>query len=450
MLAGMVPSDRRSQGPSAAALIFLVAVIVRVGLAVAAKAYTAPAYGEAVMVARSIARGGGFANPYATPTGATAHVAPAYTYLLAAILHWIPWGPQFRLVTLALGILGSSVAWALLPWCAQVLALERRTGILAGLYGAIDPLRRGVELDGAWEASFAAVALIGAIALTFRWRQRFYQPRVALGVGCAWGLALLLQPAFLMTFVAVLAVLVVETGRAAIASVAWALAAMLVVIAPWLVRNDVALGGPIFLRSNFGLELDLSNNDRAAPDIGDNLHRNLGSTHPDVNLDEARKMAAEGERIYYGERMRRALAWITGHRARFGQLTAWRFADYWVPMRRNLWLRGMEAIATLAAFAGLWLMFRDRRPATPYVAAIWIAEPLVYYLVQADERYRYPMEWTVALCAAYFVLRVTGRSTTVKVAAGKLLRDPQDDPRNGPRHSGKMRTRGLAAPILYR
>src|SRR5271156_4167836 len=76
--------------------IFILAFSVRIVIAFVTRAYAQPASGETAMVALSIAQNRGFANPFATPTGPTAHVAPAYTYLLALILKWIPWGPRFK------------------------------------------------------------------------------------------------------------------------------------------------------------------------------------------------------------------------------------------------------------------------------------------------------------------------------------------------------------------
>ena len=68
-------------------IIFVLAIAVRIVLVFVTGVYTQPARGELVMVAHSIAENRGFANPFATPTGPTAHVAPVYTYLLAFILN---------------------------------------------------------------------------------------------------------------------------------------------------------------------------------------------------------------------------------------------------------------------------------------------------------------------------------------------------------------------------
>ena len=377
--------------------------MVRIAFALAAKTYDEPAFGEAVMVARSIADSGSFANPFAVPTGPTGHVAPLYPYLLAAILKFLPWGHAFAVASMVLAVLGSSLVWAALPVAAESLGIDWRAGAAGGLLGALNLFRHSVELNGVWEAPYAGLALLGLTVLTFRWRDRLTGAPRSLALGGCWGAAMLLQPAFITVFLAFLLILTARARR--IRPAALALLAMVAVVTPWIVRNEIVLGGFTFVRSNFGLELDLSNNDHAAPGIGENFHTNQALDHPDVNMPEARRMAQMGEMNYYRSRMSRARAWISAHPSRFLVLSAERLLDYWIPVRRSLKIRIPEFLLTAMAFAGLFLLLRARRPAAGFLLAIWISQPLVYYFIQVDERYRYPMEWTIALCAGYLLLR---------------------------------------------
>ena len=55
---------------------------------------------------------------------------------------------------------------------------------------------------------------------------------------------------------------------------------------------------------------------------------------------------------------------------------------------------------SLAAFAGLWLMFR-RQPLVAWLFLItWITYPNIYYVIQWIGRYRCPMDWQVLVCAS--------------------------------------------------
>jgi len=403
-------TSRVASSTKAAIVIFVVAIAVRILIAFVTGVYTKPAYGEAVMVAVSIAHHGGFANPFATATGPTAHVAPMYPYFLALILKWIPWGPRFTLVTMGLSILASSLMWSLLPLGARLLDIDPRAGLVGALYGALNPLRHFVELDGCWEAPYAALALFGCVVFTFARRNRFTSDKTAFALGCCWGFALLLQPEFLVIFLTLLVVLSVQAHSASrlrlLRSLAIAVGSMILIVAPWLIRNDIALGGPTFVRSNFGFELDTSNRDHAAPDIVTNLFNDPASDHPDVNPTEARRMAAVGERAYYQFRQKRALAWIRQHPSAFLSLSEARFVDFWVPLHRSVWLRAVEGLLTVSAFGGLITLLKRGQAASWFLLAIWFSQPGVYYFMEADDRYRYPIEWTIALCAGYFVVQV--------------------------------------------
>lgn len=403
--------------------IFVLAAAVRILLAVESKFYDQPAYGEAVMVARSVARVGSFANPFQISTGPTAHVAPAYTYLLALILTFIPWGHGFAICAVALAILGSSLVWASLPAAASHLGIDARAGLAGALFGAVNPLRHATELNGCWEAPYSALALITLVVLTFERRRDFGSARNALLLGSCWGLSLLLQPEFLAVFLALLLVLAWNSRQrlgTSLRAAAIALASMAIVVSPWIIRNEIALGGPTFIRSNFGLELDLSNNDHASASIGDNLHRNPQTDHPDVNLPENRRMAEMGELRYYRFRLNRGLAWIAGHPGHFLWLTAQRFADFWAPTRRSSAIRMAEILLFLAAAAGLAMLIRDRNPVSVFFVAIWLAQPFVYYFIQAAERYRYPIEWTINLCAGYCALKLFELTPASDVARKKI------------------------------
>jgi hypothetical protein len=110
-------------------------------------------------------------------------------------------------------------------------------------------------------------------------------------------------------------------------------------------------------------------------------------------------MAAMGEVVYYNARKRRVLAWIESHPGRFLQLTAARIFEYWVPIRRSLALSAVEALIALAAWSGLGLLIRRRNPIGTVFLAIFLSQPLIYYFVQSSERYRFPIEWCIMLCA---------------------------------------------------
>src|SRR6476469_583693 len=68
-------------------LIFLVGVLVRLAFIAVAHPYKDLSRYELERTAISLSRTGIFGNPYAIPTGPTAHVSPGYTIILAGIFH---------------------------------------------------------------------------------------------------------------------------------------------------------------------------------------------------------------------------------------------------------------------------------------------------------------------------------------------------------------------------
>ena len=109
---------------------------------------------------------------------------------------------------------------------------------------------------------------------------------------------------------------------------------------------------------------------------------------------------------------------MSAHPGRFWVLTLRRFREFWFPvagerayMTYTIWL------ITLLSIPGLVLMAKRREPVTWFVAAVLLIYPLMYYVVVADVRYRYPVLWLSLLPAGYFTLalaRVALRSATGK------------------------------------
>src|SRR5271157_6520169 len=55
-------------------------------------------FNEMEKIARSLAEDNVFGNPYALPTGPTAHHAPIYPFLLSLIFRMFGYGPDARLI----------------------------------------------------------------------------------------------------------------------------------------------------------------------------------------------------------------------------------------------------------------------------------------------------------------------------------------------------------------
>jgi hypothetical protein len=357
--------------------------------------------GEAERIAQAIAAKGEFSDPYAVPTGPTAHCGPFYPALLSIVYFLLGTGTAAVMVRIGLLIMVNAAGCAALPTVAEALGLPLWAGAGAGLAAALIPMHRTAETFNAWDEPYAALALMGVLALFARWqalKQR--RPGALVIYGALWGFLLYLAAPLASVLVgfAVWEILASRKRQSAwLEARRWlvvCLAAGLVML-PWALRNRVQLGGWIFARSIFGLEFQISNTDGAGL---------LGSTHshPSYNVAEAERVRAMGEIAYNRERLHMAGSWIQTHRQEFCILTLQRFASFWLGWWGNLGTALVFTLTTFFAVFGAWFMWRDGpRQALRVFGPVWICYPLIYYIVVYSPRYRIAMWWTVLLAAAY-------------------------------------------------
>ena len=188
-----------------------------------------------------------------------------------------------------------------------------------------------------------------------------------------------------------------------------AVAALMIVIclSPWAIRNRIALGGIIWTRDNFGLELQVSNNDAATADAEQN-NRSPDIPHPYGSIAERQRVRHMGELAYQRTKQEEALLWIRNHPAHFIHLVAGRLLYFWFPPMPRWWQSIAEAALTVAAIAGLASLFK----ATP--VAVWLfLTVLVFYPAVSTcsfkyrREYRLPIEPVLFFLAGSFCLRLS-------------------------------------------
>lgn len=393
---------------SAGIAIFLLALLTRLTYVHLWRTYLIFDGAEVERVAQTFAATGQLADPFLIPTGPTAIVAPVYPFLLGCVYAVFGSGEGGHLAQSALAATATSLQLALLPSLAVALGWRQTSGIIAGILGAVLPLRLWIETKGAWEAPFATLAFVLALLVTLRnWKRESFSLAVGFKQGVVWSLPLLTAPSLLTSLAGVLGLGFMTFRRgfgAAYLRCSLALVfGVLLVLTPWIVRNYWQLGGFVPVRSNLGLELAIANHDFARPTIAENLSLGERHVHPYVQTQEALKYRALGEIEYNRRRMKEALAWISSHPQRFGELTAWRIFYFWLPLTNSLTKRAAAAALTLLAFAGWFRLYREQRINALLFAAIWALYPLLYYFTQADPRYPYPIYWTFLLLTAWMI-----------------------------------------------
>ncbi len=381
-------------------------------------------YWESVAVARSVAAGHGFANPFgALETGPTAHLAPLFPLMLAGLIRIFGDSPAFASAATILCILIHGLHAVLLIPLSRLLLADLRPGVWAALFTAAVPT---IQVLPQWEAIWSAAGSILfclATARLLRSGRPFWIKGAA--SGALSGVLLLLNPALLTVCGAWMAYLWFcerPPLRGWVVCSLTFLAAAALVGLPWTLRNQRELGSLFFVRDNLGLELYTSNADCA--DAGSDANGRNGCRallQANFNTREAALVRDMGEVNYNRSRRAIAMQWIQDHPARFRELTLRRFKEFWFPSPGEgaLYAYSVWTITALS-IAGLFLMARARLKAALGIVVILASYPLVYYFVQASLRFRVPILWMSLLPAGLAMQKAVAlvRSVSAKRAPG--------------------------------
>lgn len=345
-------------------------------------------------IAREVLAGNGFCSPgSATPT---AYRPPLYPVLLAVVLPLGNWG----LPLLHLGL--SSVMLATIWLTGARLGLTRNGQVFAVLLAAIDPLLLWYGSYPMTEALCAALTALALLQLT-RWPVASCGNRQWLEgaiTGILLGLCVLSRP----TYWVWLGLLVVRgafqlvnrntgwlaarsTGTPSAAradrtswhSVVPGLACLLgivVTVAPWVIRNTLALGSPVMMTTHGGYTLLLANNPSFYQHEVDQPWGTIWRGAPFDEwsagvLQELEEQQIRGEVAIDRWQQQRALEFIQANPDRFARACVHRLLMFWngvpasptgEPLPRIVrWglAAGYKTWWLLAA-VGLWHVFRVR------------------------------------------------------------------------------------------
>lgn len=389
--------------------IFLLAMLVRLGYFVKYERYNVMLRSEVEQVAMSLAKSNDFANPYARPTGPTAHVAPAYPFLLSLLYRALGTGMEAEVAEQLIMLTGASASFALLPAVAVVCGMPLAAGAIAGAVGALSPIHLVVETQGK-EAVLTGLVVMALFVLTLRsawsWRQGLLH-------GVCWGLAFLVSPALLPVLLLWLAVAAWRSQAGWRYPAVLALTAC-VVILPWMVRNRQQFQAWFFIRDNFGLEVSLSHSEEQLYSMMDKQQLSAAARrHPWGNPAETERVIALGELAYHRQKLAGAMAWASANPGESARRLAVRAGQFWfLPWPKTMFRLASWAVVVGALIGMLWFV-RQACLAGWLLAGLWLAYPLAYYLVMVDNRYRYPMEWSLYLMLGYAGARMLGLARPV-------------------------------------
>jgi hypothetical protein len=353
---------------------------------------------ETLAVAHSLATNGTFANPFRVmDTGPTAHVAPAFPFLVALLIKVFGDGPAGLFALRLMDVLVYAVQLSLLPLLAARFGIKLWAGFLAG--GAY---LFGVFIDPSWEANCLGLVLICLAFPMYAGLRSTLSAKSALVAGVLWGVAMLMNPLTVLGFVAWL--LMIGFAGHTTMRTRLVLFVPLLIVMPWMIRNFLVFGRPVFVRDNFGLELAVSNSSCTTYTAAiQTPNCPEFDAHPNRSLEEAQRLQRLGEVKYNSQKLHQALGWIRSNPSAFIKLSAHRCFAFW--FQGGL----IVLVSSILAIPGLWLLWKKNRAAAQLMLLWLVAFPPIYYFVAFGTRYRYPILWATMLPAAYFLSELIGK-----------------------------------------
>jgi 4-amino-4-deoxy-L-arabinose transferase-like glycosyltransferase len=346
-------------------------------------------------LAQSLVAGQGLSSPFGGSTGPTALLAPGYPAVIALVFRMFgPFTFPAVIAVMTMQVLFSAGTVLLIMVVARE-CFDCRTADVAGMFWAVSlPLLWMPTIF--WETCLSTLLLVGMIALVLRCEQK---PGGLLwaSMGGYCGLAALVNPALLMALLALLGWAAWQTRKRLRYSPLLGLLALLVVFAPWPIRNALALDAFIPMRSTVGLELWMGNRAGATGFLDE-------SVFPLFNRGEYDQYVAKGEVAYMRDKSRLARTYVRAHPLEFLRLSSIRFVRFWTGTgsKDGSVLFAVHALLTSCLGAmGMWRLWQRRRFG---VAALFLVPlmlfPLPYYITHAEFRYRLVVDPLLTILAA--------------------------------------------------
>jgi 4-amino-4-deoxy-L-arabinose transferase-like glycosyltransferase len=366
-------------------------------------------------IARSIAQGEGFSNPYGGHTGPTAWEPPLYPYLMGGVFK-------------VFGVYTYASAWVLLTINSLLTVLttipvyliaERMFGERVAIWSArtwaLLPYVWYWSIHWLWDTTFTplVLSLIVLMALDMEeWRGI----RGWIIFGALWGVGALANPSML-TFLPFCGLWIwrqrFKRGLPSLAGVAVSSVIFFVVLTPWLIRNYEVFGRFVFLRDDFGLQLRLGNWKGADGML-------MAYLQPSQNKLEFEKFQRLGEVAYSTDCKRLAVEWIHENPSRFAVVSLKRCFYYWNGVPRDTGstapvdFRSSLFLAT--SVLGIWGLaraLRQKRRGAWLCAGLVLTYPTTYYFVFVNARYRHVIEPELFILAVFLLSEISWRPRAI-------------------------------------
>ncbi len=391
--------------------VFWVAFLVRVLYLTLAHTYRIHAWDDHMLfgeemgrVARGLATGFGFSDPFRGHTGPTAWVGPLFPLILAGVFKLFGvFSPFSAWTILVINSLFSALT-ARTIWEIGARCFDLRVARWSAWIWALYPAAMQYAVRWIWDTSLTTFLFSWALVLALRLRFEESKTSWWAMFGLAWGLTGLSNAAMLIFLPA--CGLWVLTGtqdwRRAIRGALLATLLFSLCLGAWTFRNWRAFHRFVPTRGNFGAELYLGNGPGATGLL-------MEYDHPIQAPDQLRLYRQMGEIAYSSMRGKRAMAIIRANPGVFARNTLRRVFFFWGgvphPESKTAWVEYSRSLnfvfASVCGWMGLSLALWRRAPAAGLFAWAFLLLPLVYYAVAAHARFRHPLEPLIVVLGVY-------------------------------------------------
>jgi 4-amino-4-deoxy-L-arabinose transferase-like glycosyltransferase len=398
------------QGSRAPWLVVWVAFAVRVLYLTLAHTYRIRAYDDHMLfgeemgrIARALATGQGFSDPFRGHTGPTAWVGPLFPLLLAGVFRLFGvFTPQSAWVILTLDSLFSALTAGAI-WEIAARCFNQKVARWSAWIWALYPAAMQYAVRWVWDTSLTTFLFSWVLVVALRLRSSATLGRWAL-LGLLWGLTGLSNPALLIFLPACGLWVLAGTPNLKRQAGGVLLATLLFTacLGLWTWRNWNVFHHFVPTRGNFGAELYLGNGPGATGLI-------MEHDHPIQAPSQLRLYTRLGEISYSGMRGQEAMAFIHSDPMLFVGNTLKRIFYFWAgvphPSSKTEWVEYARSLnfifGSVCGLLGLALALYRKAPAAGLFAWAFLLLPLVYYAVAAHARFRHPLEPLMVVLGVY-------------------------------------------------
>jgi hypothetical protein len=374
-------------------------------------------------IARALATGRGFADPFNGHSGPTAWTPPLYPLLIAA---------SFKL----LGIYTKLSAWVILAVNSIFSAMtatavyqigwrcfgRNRRGMSIALWSAwlwaLYPAAMQYAVKWVWDMSLTAFLFAWIIVIALKVRGIGERPRTSnsepptslwLLFGLLWGLTALSNSS-LLSFLPFCGLWIIWPALRtpthvlpALRGTTLAALCFLAVVSPWTIRNWHVFHAFVPMRSNFGAEL------YEATIFSNDGFPWMATLPMAEKAPEFQRYERMGEIAYSKAQGAHAKAAIRIHPGLFVRNAIKRIYFFWIsvphPLDAGIFVEAVRRINfsffSITGWLGLILALRRRIPGAWLFFWAFAMVPLIYYFVTVQARFRHPLEPIICILSVY-------------------------------------------------